>query len=179
MIAGAPCDATTLIHAHLLHAELLMVFDNGTTSIHIIETDRTIKADLPITVIASDPSIQADVPGYNHVRFGNTEALTTSALSLSLSDALSNHAHFGECIRSPEQSILQPNHIDASPEITEHKSPPHEVKDAPSDLTATSESSNHDEPTPTEKTDMRPETDQVATASQVDRPGFFDFLRRK
>lgn len=57
MIAGAPCDATTLIHAHLLHAELLMVFDNGTTSIHIIETDRTIKADLPITVIASDPSI--------------------------------------------------------------------------------------------------------------------------
>lgn len=34
-----------------------MVGDNGTTSIHIIETDRTIKADLPITVIASDPSI--------------------------------------------------------------------------------------------------------------------------
>lgn len=184
VIAGDPCDATTLIHAHLQHAELLMVLDNRTTSIHIIETARTIKTDLPITVIASDPGIWADVPGYDHVRFVNTETLTASALSLSVSEAISNHAPFGECIRtlndqSEEASVVQPNHTEASAETTEHTSPTHEVKDVPSDVTVTSDPCNHDEPTPTEMTDMRPETDQVATASQVDRPGIFDFLRRK
>lgn len=184
VIAGDPCDATTLIHAHLQHAELLMVLDNRTTSIHIIETARTIKTDLPITVIASDPGIWADVPGYDHVRFVNTETLTASALSLSVSDAISNHAPFGECIRtlndqSEETSVVQPNHTEASAETTEHTSPTHEVKNEPSDATVNSDPSNHNEATPTEKTHMRPETDQVATASQVDRPGILDFLRRK
>ena len=184
VIAGDPCDATTLIHAHLQHAELLMVLDNRTTSIHIIETTRTIKTDLPITVIASDPGIWADVPGYDHVRFVNTETLTASALSLSVSDAISNHAPFGECIRtlndqSEETSVVQPNHTEASAEMTEHTSPTHEVKNEPSDATVNSDPSNHNEATPTEKTHMRPETDQVATASQVDRPGILDFLRRK
>lgn len=184
VIAGDPCDATTLIHAHLQHAELLMVLDNRTTSIHIIETARTIKTDLPITVIASDPGIWADVPGYDHVRFVNTETLTASALSLSVSDAISNHAPFGEYIRtqndqSEEASVVQPNHTEASAETTEHTSPTHEVKNKPSDATVNSDPSNHNEATPTEKTHMRPETDQVATASQVDRPGILDFLRRK
>lgn len=184
VIAGNPCDATTLIHAHLQHAELLMVLDNRTTSIHIIETARTIKTDLPITVIASDPGIWADVPGYDHVRFVNTETLTASALSLSVSDAISNHAPFGEYIRtqndqSEEASVVQPNHTEASAETTEHTSPTHEVKNEPSDATVNSDPSNHNEATPTEKTHMRPETDQVATASQVDRPGILDFLRRK
>lgn len=184
VIAGDPCDATTLIHAHLQHAELLMVLDNRTTSIHIIETARTIKTDLPITVIASDPGIWADVPGYDHVRFVNTETLTASALSLSVSDAISNHAPFGEYIRtqndqSEEASVVQPNHTEASAETTEHTSPTHEVKNEPSDVTVNSDPSNHNEATPTEKTHMRPETDQVATASQVDRPGILDFLRRK
>ena len=184
VIAGDPCDATTLIHAHLQHAELLMVLDNRTTSIHIIETARTIKTDLPISVIASDPGIWADVPGYDHVRFVNTETLTASALSLSVSDAISNHAPFGECIRtlndqSEETSVVQPNHTEASAETTEHTSPTHEVKNEPSDATVNSDPSNHNEATPTEKTHMRPETDQVATASQVDRPGILDFLRRK
>lgn len=184
VIAGNPCDATTLIHAHLQHAELLMVLDNRTTSIHIIETARTIKTDLPITVIASDPGIWADVPGYDHVRFVNTETLTASALSLSVSDAISNHAPFGEYIRtqndqSEEASVVQPNHTEASAETTEHTSPTHEVKNEPSDATVNSDPSNHNEATSTEKTHMRPETDQVATASQVDRPGILDFLRRK
>lgn len=184
VIAGDPCDATTLIHAHLQHAELLMVLDNRTTSIHIIETARTIKTDLPITVIASDPGIWADVPGYDHVRFVNTETLTASALSLSVSDAISNHAPFGEYIRtqndqSEEASVVQPNHTEASAETTEHTSPTHEVKNEPSDATVNSDPSNHNEATPTEKTHTRPETDQVATASQVDRPGILDFLRRK
>lgn len=184
VIAGDPCDATTLIHAHLQHAELLMVLDNRTTSIHIIETARTIKTDLPITVIASDPGIWADVPGYDHVRFVNTETLTASALSLSVSDAISNHAPFGEYIRtqndqSEEASVVQPNHTEASAETTEHTSPTHEVKNEPADATVNSDPSNHNEATPTEKTHMRPETDQVATASQVDRPGILDFLRRK
>ena len=185
VIAGNPCDATTLIHAHLQHAELLMVLDNRTTSIHIIETARTIKTDLPITVIASDPGIWADVPGYDHVRFVNTEKLTASALSLSLSEAISNQEPFGEFVRGmtdkskSDSKDTQPHHPDSSPETTELESTTTEPKDVSSDVTVTPEPQKNDTVPPTEKKDASHDADQTTSTSSVDRPGLFDFLRRK
>ena len=205
VIAGTPSDTQTLAHAHLQHADLLLVLDNGTTSIHIIETARAIKADIPITIVAADPGIWADVPGYNNVRFVNTESFAATALSQTLAQAVSRHEVFGELVqttqpkseaktevKSDSESEPKPEATVKNEDKTEAEMPPQPTSDAQvdsgsqgtqSDVTVTRDTPEkldtiEDRQKP-ETTETYNENEQKNATTQVERPGLFDFLRRK
>ena len=205
VIAGTPSDTQTLAHAHLQHADLLLVLDNSTTSIHIIETARAIKADIPITIVAADPGIWADVPGYNNVRFVNTESFAATALSQTLAQAVSRHEVFGELVqttqpkseaktevKSDSESEPKPEATVKNEDKTEAEMPPLPTSDAQvdsgsqgtqSDVIVTRDTPEkldtiEDRQKP-ETTETHNENEQKNATTQVERPGLFDFLRRK
>lgn len=106
VIVGNPVEASTLVSAHLHHADTLMILDNTTTSLHIAEAARAVKADIKITIVAPDAGIWSDVTGYDGVRFINSVDCAAKHLGAFVNDALGNERPLGECINTPQRETI-------------------------------------------------------------------------
>lgn len=98
VISGNPADPTTLVGAHLMNAQMLMILGNATESLRIAEVARTLKPELRISIVAADPGIWVDVPGFDNVRFINTDAAASAVLTNGVENALKEQKDYGEPI---------------------------------------------------------------------------------
>lgn len=110
VIVGNPAEPETQAAAHLREAGRLLILDNSTVSLSIAETARALQASVPITVIAPDPGIWTDVPGFDGVRFVNSYVAASERIGDLVADALAEGDPIGEV---PGHS---PKDLTASPE---------------------------------------------------------------
>ena len=98
VIVGKPSDPKTMVGAHLVNARMLMILDNSTESLRIAQIARTLKNDIAITIVAADPGIWVDVPGFSSVRFVSTVTAAASSLADLLHSAVNEGSEIGETI---------------------------------------------------------------------------------
>lgn len=98
VIVGKPSDPKTMVGAHLVNARMLMILDNATESLRIAQIARTLKNDIAITIVAADPGIWVDVPGFSSVRFVSTVTAAASSLADLLHSAVNEGSEIGETI---------------------------------------------------------------------------------
>ena len=98
VIVGNPTDPQTLVSSHLMNAQMLMILDNSTESLRVAEVARTLKNDIAITIVAPDPGIWVDVPGFSSVRFVSTVTAAAATLAGDLEKASGEGAQIGTVI---------------------------------------------------------------------------------
>ena len=98
VIVGNPTDPQTLVSAHLMNAQMLMILDNSTESLRVAEVARTLKNDIAITIVAPDPGIWVDVPGFSSVRFVSTVTAAAASVAGDLEQASGEGAPLGTVI---------------------------------------------------------------------------------
>ena len=98
VIVGKPSDPKTMVGAHLVNARMLMILDNSTESLRIAQIARTLKNDIAITIVATDPGIWVDVPGFSSVRFVSTVTAAASSLTDLLESSVNEGSEIGETI---------------------------------------------------------------------------------
>ena len=87
IIVGEPTDPQTLINARLLHARQLVLFDNTTDALRMVEIAHTLNRDLPITLVCKDPGIWEELPQQPNLTFINSReaAMRSAAESIRVS----------------------------------------------------------------------------------------------
>lgn len=114
-ITGSATDPQTLIQAKILQARQLLLFDNSTESLRIVEIAHTLKNDLPITIVAEDPGVWVDMPEKPYLHFINIRQAAIDAVSGSVLKALVTQSIPGHPVGKPMDELVHNNDIKANP----------------------------------------------------------------
>ena len=203
VIVGNPADPQAMVAAHLKNAGMLMILDNSTTSLRIAEAARAVKGDTPITIVAPDPGIWADVPGIDGVRFVSSYESAAEKISVDVNTAFAENAPIGTIINTKlaeatareeertENTEDKDRDETAAPEQASVSVPQSETTGvapaAPSDASIELQASSAPSVEAVESVSLSEgsgaetavPTEEKAAGETKDRPGIFSFLRRK
>ncbi len=101
VIVGSATDPQTLMNARVMRARQLILFDNTTEALRVVEIARTLNRVLPITVVGKDPGIWDELPQQPLLAFIDAREAAMRSAAESIRRALAENRPAGSPVGRP------------------------------------------------------------------------------
>lgn len=117
VLVGTPTDPKTLVSAHVMTAKQLIILNNTTDSLRIVEIAKTLNEKLHISIVGTDPGAWLEIADFSDVTFMDTRRAAAMLLAKDIDVALKEDKPAGLSIqrRQRKRSISKKQKEDQEP----------------------------------------------------------------